>query len=170
MITLRTLATAFITNSNRILLMKRNRERKFAPGIWAAVGGHLEPDELNTPRTACLREIHEEIGLSEDDLHYLDLKYIILRKSILEIRIQYVFFGKTDQVKTKQTEEGKMYWIEESELFNREMTYTTKMTLKHYIENRKWLKKIIVGVVDECNGSPVMNWNCIEDWGTESLI
>ncbi len=170
MITLRTFATAFISNSNQILLMKRSDERKFAPGIWAAVGGHLEPEELNTPRIACLREIQEETGLVEEDLSYLDLEYIILRRCNLEIRIQYVYFGSTDKIDVKQSEEGRLHWIDQSELFNREMTYTTKMTLRHYIENREKIDRTIVGTVAEHDGNPIMNWEYVDDWRGESLI
>lgn len=170
MIKLRTLVTAFIRNNNKVLLMERGKERKFAPGVWAAVGGHIEPNEINSPRIACLREIHEETGLLEKDLHDLELKYIILRKSELEIRIQYVYFGNTQQIKIHQTDEGQLFWIDESELFNRELTYTTRMLLKHYVEHGQNVQRILVGVVDECNGKPVMKWNGIEDWGTERLI
>ena len=169
-ITLRTMATAFIFNKDKVLLMERSKERKLAPGIWAAVGGHIESNEMNFPKVACLREIEEETGLVEEQLYALDLRYIIMRKCDKEIRIQYVYIGKTNETNIKQCDEGLLYWIPELKLFDRTLSFTTKMTLKHYIEHRNNLDKIIVGVVNEDCGSPIMNWNMIEDWNSNSLV
>jgi 8-oxo-dGTP diphosphatase len=59
---IRILSGAFIIEGNDYLLMKRADTKRIAPGMWGGVGGHAEPDELNSPRTTCLREIYEETG------------------------------------------------------------------------------------------------------------
>jgi 8-oxo-dGTP diphosphatase len=67
--TLRMLSTALLINSkDELLMMKRSLNRTLSPGLWAAVGGHLEPHELNHPRAACLREIAEETGIGHADI------------------------------------------------------------------------------------------------------
>ena len=80
MIKLRNMATAYLMSGSEILLMKRAAERKLAPGLWAGVGGHLEPDELNNPMEACLREIYEETGITQEQLTDIKLKYIVVRR------------------------------------------------------------------------------------------
>lgn len=60
MITLRSFSIAIIENNDKVLMMERSMERKFAPGLWTVVGGHIEPSELNDPSVTCVREIEEE--------------------------------------------------------------------------------------------------------------
>jgi 8-oxo-dGTP diphosphatase len=48
------MATAFLMNKDDFLLMQRLMQKKFAPGIWAGVGGHVEPEEVNNPYSACI--------------------------------------------------------------------------------------------------------------------
>jgi 8-oxo-dGTP diphosphatase len=55
-------AVAFLKRGDDYLLMKRADNRKIALGVWSAVGGKLEPYELNDPQAACLREVQEETG------------------------------------------------------------------------------------------------------------
>lgn len=56
---LRLMSTAF---GSRVLMLKRSPDRKLAPDLWTGVGGHIEPDEINDPKSACYREIYEETG------------------------------------------------------------------------------------------------------------
>ncbi|QUI24112.1 NUDIX hydrolase [Vallitalea pronyensis] len=173
MIKLRTCATAFIFNSDKVLMMKRDEKRAFAPGIWAAIGGHLEQEELNLPKVACLREIEEETGLREEHLSNLELKYIVFRRHDLEMRIQYIYFGHTDKTNVIECNEGELYWVDVcGDLFQKKMTFTTRTTLEHYFKNKKNKKdnKIILGSVTTKNNVPIMNWQHIDDWRGESLL
>jgi len=79
------MATAFLTYEGDVLMMKKTKSRLFAFPFWAAPGGHLEPSEMNDPRTACLRELEEETGLRESDIDDLKLRYILLRRKEDEI-------------------------------------------------------------------------------------
>lgn len=163
MIKLRTTSTAYLMNNN-FLLMKRAVNRKFAPGIWAGVGGHLEPHEINNPEAACLREIFEETGIEEKDLKNLELKYIILRRAKDEIKIQYVYFANSMTRNTIQTDEGELFWIKKEDLFARDLSATTRETLKHYISYEDNSGDILVGTVSEEDNLPVMNWVPVQDW------
>ena len=164
MIKLRTTAAAYLKNGEDYLLMRRSMERKFAPGIWAGVGGHLEPDEINSPEEACLREIFEETQISKSNIHNLKLKYIILRRSKDEIRIQYIYFGETSTRHFVNTDEGELFWISKEALLNRELSATTRMTFEHYFEYGGKTEDVLVGTVSAINHRPVMNWNPVQDW------
>jgi 8-oxo-dGTP diphosphatase len=164
LIKLRTIATAYLMNNEEFLLMKRSKDRKFKPGIWAGVGGHLEPHEINNPEEACLREIFEETGIDGKNLEGFKLKYIILRRSKEEIRIQYVYFAYSKTRNINQTDEGELFWINKKELFDRDLSATTKETLKHYINFEDSIEDILVGTVSAEDNRPLMNWVPVQDW------
>ncbi|WMJ85516.1 NUDIX domain-containing protein [Anaerocolumna sp. MB42-C2] len=164
MIKLRNMATAYLMSGSEILLMKRAAGRKLAPGLWAGVGGHLEPEELNNPMEACLREIYEETGITQEQLTDIKLKYIVLRRYKDEIRIQYIYFGQSRTKKVINTEEGELFWINRDKLFERVFTATNKIVLQHYMEFEDETKDVLVGTVSAKDDSPVMNWCPLKDW------
>jgi 8-oxo-dGTP diphosphatase len=162
---LRTMAGAFVIKDKDYLMMKRSERRSIASGMWAPVGGHVEPIELNDPKAACLREIYEESGIEEKDFESLDLKYIIFRRCKDEIRLHYIFIGV---VKTKyyedKTEEGKLLWIREDELIDRPMTFTIRKALENYLEHGKYSTEINVGTVSLVDNIPKITWNLLDNW------
>lgn len=164
LIKLRTTTTTYLMNNDDFLLMERAKNRKFAPGIWAGVGGHLEPHEINNPEESCLREIYEETGIEEKDLENLKLKYIVLRRSKDEIRIQYVYFANSKTRDIIQTDEGELFWINKKELFERDLSATTRETLKHYISYEVAIEDILIGTVSVYENCPIMNWIPVQDW------
>lgn len=91
--------------------MKRGDEVKIMPGFWSGVGGHLECEEINNPRAACLREIYEETGIRENQISDLKLKYIVLRRWFDEIVINYMYFGKTITSHVIENDEGTLHWV-----------------------------------------------------------
>jgi 8-oxo-dGTP diphosphatase len=164
MIKLRVMATAYLVNNDDILMMERSSSKSFVPRVWAGVGGHLEPEEINDPKRACIREIYEETGIEEKDIRDLCLKYIILRRNKNEIRTQYVYIGNTSKRQVINTDEGKLFWISKEKLFERKLSVTTKMTLKHYLENMKEERDVLVGVVSTDKNNPIINWIPVQDW------
>ena len=142
-------------------------ERKFAPGLWAVVGGHIEPEEMNNPQTTCVREIEEETGIKKADINNLQLKFIVMRKSAKEIRIQYVYDCDTTQVELVQSNEGMLYWIDEEDVLNRKLSFTTIEIFKKLAMDD--VHRVQVGVVNEVEGLPEMSWSPIEDWDAESF-
>ena len=163
MIYMRETSTAYLMNGREILLMKRADNRSFAPGIWAGVGGHVEPGELNKPFETCVREIYEETGISIGQINHLRLQYIILRRSKTEIRIQYVYFGDSMVRNVVQTEEGQLFWIDKDRLFERKLSVTSRLSLEHYLAHGP-TDEIMVGTVFCKNLKPVMNWCPVQDW------
>jgi 8-oxo-dGTP diphosphatase len=158
------MVTAFIFNENKLLFMKRAIDRKLMPGAWAPIGGHIEPEEINNPMKACLREIEEETGLTTSDLSSISLKYILHRRKMDEIRIQYVFFGESCKAELADTEEGELFWIDPSNVSNLEASASIKYVLNHYLSNDKDIKDVLIGTMGNDDGKPIINWGILQDW------
>ena len=163
MITLRSIAVAFLRNNGNFLLMKRADTRTIAPGIWSGIGGHLEKNEINSPLAACYREIEEETGITTDKIDTLEMLYVVTRRSKDEIRHIYVYFGETTETGVIQTREGVLYWIPYGELMNREYTKPFAAMLEHYTKRTKDDNTIYLGVADIKNGVFQMSWSrCVD--------
>ena len=133
---LRNMATIYIKKDNKMLLLDRIGS-KVVKRSWCGVGGHFEPDEVNDAKAAVLREMNEEIGLAENDLNNLDLRYIALRLVKDELRINYYFFAdlKDDAEMNYDCDEGILEWISFDELNSKNMPYTAQKVIAHYLES-----------------------------------
>jgi len=58
--------TVFLRHRGEVLLLRRSEEVGSYPGQWGAVAGHVEEDD---PPASALREVEEETGLREADVH-----------------------------------------------------------------------------------------------------
>lgn len=170
---LRNVATAFLMNGDDILMTERSQTRKIAPGYWYGVGGHLEPDELNDPHAACLREIREETGLDASHVLDLRLRYIVLRRSGQEIVINYFFFGRTDTRKVAQAAgEDVLHWIPRREALDRPFFPAIGLTLAHGLEagaanGAAGDDRLQMGLVALANDEPAIRWRDIVDWADQ---
>jgi 8-oxo-dGTP diphosphatase len=162
MIRTRSLSGAYLMNNGDFLLLKRFAEREFYPGVWGAVGGHVEPREMNDPQSACLREIHEETGIAESDIENLSLRYIVLRRAEDEIRLNYIFFGDVKTRGFTDTEEGRLHWLRGDGLLGRPMSAMTEATLRRYLEYGPE-KHVLVGILNG-SGKQGMQWLPLESW------
>ncbi|MDE5984002.1 MAG: NUDIX domain-containing protein [Eubacterium sp.] len=133
---LRNMATIYIKKDNKMLLLDRIGS-KVVGRSWCGIGGHFEPDEVNDAKAAVLREMNEEIGLAENDLNNLDLRYIALRLVKDELRINYYFFAdlKDDAEMNYDCDEGILEWISFDELNSKNMPYTAQKVIAHYLES-----------------------------------
>ena len=165
MIRLRHGSAAILHNKGNILLMKRGEHREIAPGFWSGPGGHFEEYEMNTPYEACYREIEEETGICRNNIHSLELLYILFRRfKDEEIRYSYIFFGETSQTELRQTEEGQLFWIPEGELLDRQFTPTFTLMLEHYLERKAGDRAVYIGIADNDAGKLRMHWATCEDF------
>lgn len=132
---LRNMATIYIKKNDKMLLLDRIGS-KVVQRSWCGVGGHFEPYEVNDAKAAVLREMNEEIGLTENDLDNLDLRYIALRHVKDELRINYYFFAdlKEDAKMNCDCDEGILEWVSFDEVNNRKMPYTAQRVMAHYFE------------------------------------
>lgn len=164
MLKLRTMVTAFIFHEGKVLFIKRAMDRKLMPGGWAPIGGHIEPEELNDPQKACIREIYEETGLDSEDLSPLQLKYIMHRRKDNEIRIQYVFFCQSRKSSVSHNEEGELFWMDPEQVFEMDISATTGFLLDNYLTVGRDMEELLVGTVGSKKGSPQINWGILQDW------
>jgi 8-oxo-dGTP diphosphatase len=157
-ITLENLAGAFLFNNGSYLLSQRSPNKKVAPNLWSYVGGHMEENEINEPYKALIREIKEETGITEDLLSDLKLRYILMEKAETIIYQSHVYFGNVKTEKFTDTDEGKLYWIKEEELLQREFSTSFQKMLEHYLSHKNEPNTIYIGVL---SGNGEMNWSLL---------
>ncbi|MDE5825287.1 MAG: NUDIX domain-containing protein, partial [Lachnospiraceae bacterium] len=100
---------------------------------------------------ACvLRELEEELGIAERDLHDLSLRYVTLRRTKGEIRQNYYFFAVLNHGVDENlvSNEGLSRWFDFSDLTALEMAYTSKFVIEHYLKIGRETNEIYVGVAD----------------------
>lgn len=147
---LRNMASIYITNADRMLLLFRQGGR-VVNDVWVgSAGGHFEEFELNDARACVLREMEEELGLGECHIHDLSLRYVTLRRSKGEIRQNYYFFAALNEGMDDNfvSTEGISRWFDFSELPALEMAYTSKFVIEHYLKIGRGTNEIYVGVAD----------------------
>ena len=95
----------------------------------------MEKEELNDTKAGMLRELSEEIGLTEHDLSDISLRYITLRLKNGEIRQNYYFFANLNnqQLQLPECNEGILKWVEINRILELEMPFTAKEVLRHYL-------------------------------------
>ena len=147
---LRNMTSVYITKGDKMLLLFRQGGRVVNDTWVGSAGGHFEENELNDPRACVLRELREELGLGENHIRDLSLRYVTLRRTKGEIRQNYYFFAKLiseadiDVVST----EGTSRWFSFSELSALEMPYSAKFVIEHYLETGRRTDEMYVGVAD----------------------
>ncbi|MNC08278.1 nucleoside triphosphate pyrophosphohydrolase [compost metagenome] len=164
---LRQMAVAFLFNeAGEMLFLQKMPDSRFLGGYLVPVGGHIEDGEFNDPKRACLREIEEETGLTEQAVHGLTLRYIVNRnKGDQEIRVQYVYMGSVPADSgLVESEEGELLWIDHNKLAGLEVTASTRAIMKHYLETGIHNKQIYTGTMYSLLGEPAVGWNVLEDW------
>ncbi len=145
---LRNMATIYIKNDNKFLLLDRIGS-KVVDRSRCGVGGHFEPNEINDAKAAVMHEMNEEIGITEKDLKNLDLRYIALRIVKGELRINYYFFAdlKENAQINYNCDEGILEWVSFDKANNRKMPYTAQKVIEHYLEtgiNTKYFYSVTV--------------------------
>ena len=117
------IVTSFITNDQKILLLKRSNQVKTMKCLWAGISGIIEKCD-ETPLSRAKIEIFEEVGIKEEELKLL--------KSIQQQRIvspqyknhewnifPFLFSTKNSEIKLNW-ENSDFKWIEPNEIKNYE--------------------------------------------------
>ena len=147
---LRNMTAIYIMFKNKMLLLYRVGSRVVKPS-WCGIGGHFEKDELNNPKACVLRELLEETGITENDIGNVKLKYIALRMKNSEIRQNYYYFTElhNTEIDINKCDEGALEWVDINEVLDREMPFTAKECLKHYLSIGKDDNNLYAGVTTE---------------------
>ena len=144
---LRNMTAIYIVYKNKILLLYRIGSRVIKPS-WCGIGGHFEKEELNDPKACVLRELFEETGIIESDVGIVQLRYITLRMKDNEIRQNYYYFTEliNTEIDISACNEGILSWVDMDEILEKEMPFTAKECLKHYLSVGKDDDKLYAGV------------------------
>ncbi len=147
---LRNMTAIYLLHKGKILLLYRQGGR-VVNNVWvASAGGHFEENELNDPKHCVLRELEEELGLTEKDLTNFEMRYVTLRRTNEEIRQNYYFFAEVvDEEKLNLTSnEGILQWFDVAEINVLEMPYTAKYVIEHYLSIGMNNSQLYCGVAD----------------------
>lgn len=152
---LRNMTAIYIMYKNKILLLYRQGGR-VVNNVWvASAGGHFEQNELNDAKSCVLREMKEELGITEAVFKNIDMRYVTLRRTKGEIRQNYYFFAELSKEIDFEisSNEGVLKWFDTSELQTLEMPYTAKYVMEHFFTIGKFNNKIYGGIA---NGEQVI--------------
>ncbi len=144
---LRNMTAIYLTQNGKMMMLYRVGSRVVSPS-WCGIGGHFEKEELNDAKAAMFREMKEEIGLFEHDIENLKFKYVTLRCKNGEIRQNYYFFAdlKENSVLKTDCNEGKLEWVDMDDVLKKEMPFTAKYMLEHYLSTGRFDDKVYGGV------------------------
>ena len=145
----RNMTSLYLYRDGKYLLLKRKGSR-VVNDVWiGSAGGHLEQSELNEAQAGVLRELEEELGLTAGDIADLNLRYITLRNTAGEVRVNYYFFAELKNCdKELCSNEGELAWYGAEELSELEMPFTAKFVVEHYIEKGQYDAELYGGVAD----------------------
>ena len=147
---LRNMASVYISKGEKMLLLYR-QHGKVVNDIWVgSAGGHFEKDELNDAKACVLRELHEELGITENEIENLCLRYVTLRRSKGEIRQNYYFFADLKEGVSEDfsSNEGITKWFYLSELKSLKMPFTAQYVIEHYLDLGNKTNMIYGGIAD----------------------
>lgn len=146
---LRNMTSVYFAEEDRLLCLYRIGSRVVGNKHVGAAGGHFEKEELNDPRACVLREMWEELGLTEEDVEGLTLRYITHRHMAGEIRQNYYFFGKLKAERKLQSNEGILKWVPFEKVPELEMPVSAKHMILHYIREGRFTDKLYGGITEE---------------------
>ena len=147
---LRNMTGIYLSCNGQMLLLYRQGGRVVSNQWIASAGGHFEPEELNDPKACVLRELKEELNLTEDDLTGLRMRYIALRNTKGEIRQNYYYFAdlKPEHYSLFTSNEGKCRWVDYADIMNYDMPLTARYVMDHYLRVGKYTDDLYGGVYD----------------------
>lgn len=131
---LRNMTSLYLIRDGKILLLYRQGGRVVSDVWVGSAGGHFEEFELNDARACVLRELQEELGITEREIAHLRLRYVTLRRAKGEIRQNYYFFAELrDGVNERLvSNEGISRWFELADAPVRDMPFTARFVIEHY--------------------------------------
>ena len=148
---LRNMTAIYLLKGGKVLLLYRQGGRVVSDVWTGSAGGHFESFELNDAKACILRELREELGLTESDLTSLTLRYITLRHTNGEIRQNYYFFADLDPncAVELHSNEGCLKWFPLSEIQDLPMPHTAKYVMEHYCSVGRFTQTLYSGTTTE---------------------
>lgn len=146
---LRNMTSLYLVDEDQILCLYRIGSRVVSNKYIGSAGGHFEPSELNDPKACVLREMEEELGLREEDVEDLTLRYITHRLMGQEIRQNYYFFARMKEKRQLTSTEGTLHWIPFDQIPQLEMPVSAKHMILHYLKTGRFDDTLYAGITEE---------------------
>ncbi len=125
---------ALILCNGKILMLKRAENKKVDPGLYAGIGGKVEPHE--SFYVALIREIEEETGLTElESIRPYSITQHPYPPTDSEWVNIYFIVKIAKQVEVKPTEDGTFHWIDPKDIDSLPMPIDLKEYIKILSEN-----------------------------------
>ena len=146
---LRNMTSLYLVRENAVLCLYRVGSRVVSNRYIGSAGGHFENEELNDPKRCVLRELREELGLTEADLEGLSLRYITHRLMQGEVRQNYYFFARLKSNRELSSTEGSLRWVSFEELPALPMPVSAKHMILHYLQEGQFNDTLYGGITEE---------------------
>lgn len=146
---LRNMTSIYLVDDAGILCLYRMGSRVANNLYIGSAGGHFEEDELNDPKKCVLREMKEELGLTEDDVEGLRLRYITHRLKNGEIRQNYYFFARLREKIELVSTEGRLEWVRYEDVPKLDMPVSAKHMILHYLVEGRYNDTLYAGITEE---------------------
>ena len=146
---LRNLTSVYLVNDTAVLCLYRVGSRVANNKYIGSAGGHFEREELNDPKQCVLREMQEELGLSEKDVEGLTLRYITHRLTGGEIRQNYYFFARLKENRELKSTEGTLRWVSYEKIPELTMPVSAKHMILHYMNVGRFDENLYCGITRE---------------------
>ncbi len=147
---LRNMTSVYITYNDKVLLLYRQGSKVVNDKWIGSAGGHFEPQELNNAYACAMRELKEELGVTEDMLADIQLRYLTIYNKPEELRQNYYFFAtlKTDDL-TLKSNEGQLKWFDIEEILTLDMPFTSKKVTEHWVKEGRYTDCFYGGVATD---------------------
>lgn len=146
---LRNMTSIYLVNDTGLLCLYRMGSRVASNLYIGSAGGHFEQEELNDPKKCVLREMGEELGLTEKDVEGLTLRYITHRLKNGEIRQNYYFFARLKEEMELKSTEGILRWVKFENIPALEMPVSAKHMILHYLLEGRFTDTLYAGITQE---------------------
>ena len=146
---LRNMTSLYLVRDDSVLCLYRMGSRVANNQYIGSAGGHFEEAELNDPRACVLREMGEELGLTEQDVSGLTLRYITHRLKNGEIRQNYYFFARLKENRELHSTEGVLKWVKTEDIPALDMPVSAKHMILHYLQVGRFDEALYAGITEE---------------------
>ena len=144
------MASVYLKKDDQILLLYR-QGNSIVSNLWiGSAGGHFEKEEVADAKACVLRELYEELQLTEDSLSNLTLRYITLRYADGEVRQNYYFFADLIELPKEDlcSNEGIVKWFHLHELSSLSMPFTARYMIDHYLAEGQFNDTLYGGIAN----------------------
>lgn len=127
-------SNVFIRKDGKYLLMKRSKDKKYAPNKIHPFGGKVDQNE--NPYIGAIREIKEEVGI---DIKNLKLEAVILEKTDeKDLPVNWLIFhfsADYDNGEINLTEEGEAVLLTEDEIKSADLFPSVKSIIDNILNS-----------------------------------